>query len=109
MFDKLTANMIMKGRKKVTRRLRKDNNCPAIIGNVHMLKVDRTQKTYGKIFIKNVYPSTLGNLTLIDALKEGFDSIAEYKKYFLKVNGTLNPNTPIWVIEFEYIGGTIKW
>ena len=108
MFDKLTVSKIIKRRKTVTRRLRKNDKSPAKIGNIHKLKIDRTPKGYGYIQIENVYPSTFGELTLTDALKEGFDSIQEYQKYFLKVNGTIHPNTPIWVVEFKYIGGTIN-
>ena len=51
MFDEYTLKQILAGRKTVTRRLRKNNNRPAIPKTIHKLKIDRTQNTYGYIYI----------------------------------------------------------
>lgn len=103
MFDKRTLIMILNGRKTQTRRLRKNNNRPAIPNNIHKLKIDRTPKTYGYIKIISCEKSVFGNITEQDAKEEGFKSVREYVKYFTEVNGKVTKDTPIWIIKFELI------
>lgn len=103
MFDELTKDLIVSGRKTVTRRLRKnDNKRPAIPNTWHKLKIDRTPKTYGYIYIISCEKSYLGSLTSYDAIMEGFNSKREYLDYFKQVNNEVNYSTPIWVIRFKY-------
>ena len=103
MFDELTKNLIISGRKTVTRRLRKDHRRPAIPNTIHKIKIDRTPKIYGLIYILSCEKGYLGNLSSLDAINEGFDTRNEYLEYFKKVNGTNAYNTPIWIITFKYL------
>ena len=112
MFDKLTKDLIVSGRKTVTRRLRKNDRQPAIPNTIHKLKIDRTPKTYGYIYILSCEKGYLGSLTSYDAMLEGFNSRKEYLDYFKQVNNQAKYNTPIWIIRFEYlsnIGGIKRW
>ena len=77
MFDELTKDLIVTGRKTVTRRLRKNDKRPAIPGTFHKLKIDRTPKTYGYIYIISCKKGHLGSLTSYDAILEGFNSKRE--------------------------------
>ena len=103
MFDELTKNLIVSGRKTVTRRLRKNEKRPAKPNKIIKLKIDRTKNTFGYLQIISCEKDYLGNLKSIDAIKEGFNSKQEYLDYFKKVNGTNYYKTPIWVITFKYL------
>ena len=109
MFDKQTLEQILKGKKTVTRRVRRNNTRPAVPHNIHKLKIDRTPVSYGLIRIISCEKGRLGDLNEEDAVKEGFATKEEYLDYFEKVNGSKQPNLPIWIVEFELIKqGTIK-
>ena len=103
MFDQLTIDLILKGKKTQTRRLRKNDTRPAVPGNIHTLKKDRTPKKYGEIEIISCEKSTFGKITPKDAKEEGFNNIEEYTEYFTSVNGPVNKTTPIWVIKFKLL------
>lgn len=103
MFDALTKDLIVTGRKTVTRRLRRDERKPAIPNTIHKLKIDRTPKTYGFLYIISCEKGYLGSLTSYDAILEGFNSKREYLDYFKQVNNKANYNTPIWIIKFKYL------
>ena len=109
MFDKQTLEMILKGKKTQTRRLRKDDNRPAVPGNIHKLKIDRSQKTYGYIEILSCEKAVFGDITQKDAREEGFKDIEEYTEYFKSVNGDVNKSTPIWVIKFKLVKVKTKY
>lgn len=103
MFDKQTVDLILSGKKTQTRRLRRDDNRPAVPGNIHKLKIDRTGKVYGYIEIISCEKAVFGDITLADAKKEGFKNIEEYTEYFISVNGEVNKSTKIWVINFKLV------
>ena len=105
MFDLETKNAICRRCKSVTRRLYNSNRRPAIPehegGKPHKIKIDRTRMVYGEIRILACYTSTLGDMTEEDAKLEGFHDLEEYKQYFYKVNGYIDDDVLIWVVEFE--------
>lgn len=103
MFDKLCLNLILYKNKTETRRKYKENQRPAIPGNIHKLKIDRSPKTYGYIKIDEVTTQKFGEITFQDAINEGFNSVKEYKQYFQEVNGKHNDNDLIYVIKFHLI------
>ena len=103
MFDEQTKDLIIARRKTQTRRLRKNETRPAIPNTVHKLKIDRSPKTYGYIRIISCEKATFKDIRKSDILKEGFHSLKEYMDYFSTKNGKINPNTPIWIINFRLI------
>ena len=109
MFDKQTLDLILKGKKTQTRRLRKNEIQPANPGNIHKLKIDRTDKSYGYIEILSCDKAVFGDITETDARKEGFKNIEEYTEYFVSVNGEVKKNTPIWVINFKLVNVKTKY
>lgn len=106
MFDLLTMYAICNGCKVVTRRLY-SNRRPGIPaqegGKPHRIKIDRTPTVYGEIEILACYTGTLGEMTEEDAKLEGFNSLQEYKEYFYQVNGYIDDDETIWVVEFQPI------
>ncbi len=104
MFDKLTKDLIVSGKKTQTRRLRKyGRGRPAVPNHIHKIKIDRTKKTYGEILILSCEEAVFGQITESDAHKEGFSNVKEYTEYFESVNGKVYDDTPIWVVNFKYI------
>ena len=103
MFDKETKDLIVAGKKTQTRRLRKNDNRPAIPNSIHKLKTDRSPKTWGYIKIISCEKATFKDIKKWDVLKEGFHSLEEYMEYFMTKNGRINKNTPIWIINFRLI------
>lgn len=103
MFDRLTMEMIIGGRKTVTRRVVKSNKRPAIPNNIHTLKIDRTKAVYGYIYIWSVKKEKWSMINEYEAKREGFDNLEQYKQYFYKVNGYIGDNDFVWVINFEYM------
>lgn len=103
MFDEDTKDMIHEGSKDVTRRLYNPNRRPAIPGNKHKIKIDRTKMVYGEIEILSCTPQRWGDLTEEDAHREGFSSRARYREYFYATNGFITDDDLVWVIEFKPI------
>ena len=105
MYDLLTKNAICNGYKFVTRRLYKGPRRPAVptaeSGKYHKIKIDRTPLVYGELDILACYTSTLGAMTEEDAKLEGFNNLQEYKEYFYQVNGYIDDDETIWVVEFK--------
>ena len=42
-------------------------------------------------------------LTEEDAVREGYGSAAEYQEVFRRIYGFWDPDTPVWVIDFEVV------
>lgn len=103
MFDLLCVFLIHRQGKWQTRRKYNPNRRPAIPGQVHKIKIDRTKDVYGYIEILKVYPQKFGDITHFEATAEGFKSVEEYKEYFQKVNGPHNDDDLIWVVTFRKI------
>lgn len=104
MFDEKSIELIKSGKKTVTRRVVRNDIRPAVPGHVYTIKVDRTSNTYGYIHIKKVKQEKWGMINIYRAKYEGFDDVEEYKKYFYSINGKIDNNDLVWVIEFKYIG-----
>lgn len=104
MFDKFCVDKILSGEKTVTRRLPKGRQ-PARPGKIHKLKIDRTQKTYGLISIRDCYLELVKEIDDDDAKKEGFNTRKEFIEYFMDINNIdiLNDYDLLWVVEFELI------
>lgn len=102
MFDVYTISQILSGNKTVTRRMPSGKR-PAVPGNIHKLKIDRTKKTYGLIKIESCELEKLGDLTEEEAIKEGFNNKKHYMNYFRYLNGDVEEDQLIWKIEFELL------
>lgn len=104
MFDEYCIKKILSGEKTVTRRLPSKKR-PAIPGKVHKLKVDRTEKTFGFILIKDCFLSLIADIDENEAKKEGFNSRQEYIDYFMNVNNIdiLSDYDFVWRVEFELL------
>lgn len=106
MFDMYCIEKILAGEKCVTRRLIKPGGRrPAIPGTIHLLKVDRTPKTFGKIFINSLTQTQIRDIDEKEAKMEGFDSVKEYIDYFMDVNNIdiLSDYDWVWRVRFTLL------
>ena len=54
----------------------------------------------------DVYQQELGDMTEVDADREGGYSIDEFRSAWKDINGEWNPHETVWVVEFEYAGNS---
>ena len=93
---------ILTGRKTQTRRLVGKRRWK--VGTVHLAKTGyRRDQTFARIRITAVRQERLGDITEEDAVREGYCSAAEYQEVFRRIYGFWDPDTPVWVIDFEVV------
>lgn len=101
MFTKHLIDLILKGKKTMTSRdkpLYKVSEVTNLMANRDYSKIS------GKyVKITKVYPKTLGEFTYIDANKEGFNTLSEFKHYWKKNIGEWDNSITVWVHEFQLI------
>jgi len=101
LFKKYLIDLILAGKKTMTSRS-KPLYKPGDITNL-MANKDYS-KTSGKyIQITEVYQKTLADFTNLDAQKEGFQNLQSFQQYWIKNIGPWNPQTKVWVHQFEVV------
>jgi hypothetical protein len=66
-----------------------------------MASKDYSKVTGKYIKITRVYEKILGKFTDEDAMKEGFENLFEFKRYWEKNIVFWTPRTVVWVHEFD--------
>jgi hypothetical protein len=95
--------MILEGRKTATRRSWKTPRVK--VGGIYKAKLQMLSKEYfTRIKVTKLYQQKLGNMTLEDVKKEGYDTHAAFKEIWIKINGSWDPELRPYVIEFELEG-----
>ncbi len=51
-----------------------------------------------------MFPQRLSEVTLEDAVKEGFTSVEEFASAMKSLYVGLGPDQELWVVEFRYLG-----
>ncbi len=77
-------------------------------GRVYMATSDPTMKKDDCdcfIKVKGLFRERLGNMRPWDAVREGHESLEEYKEAWEeRYNEEWDPDKLVWVVEFEYVG-----
>ena len=95
------ARLVAEGRKTETRRpIREARPCRYQPGRVYPVRDREDGPTLAHVRVRSVTPELLGH---VDAHAEGFDSLAEFKRCWKQIYGTLDGRTPVWVIAFELV------
>lgn len=78
------------------------------VGAVHTLKTNyNNDSAFAKAKILRVYRQYLFDMTEDDAFREGFWSLADFKKTWININGNYD-NKEVWVIDFLVVENLIN-
>ena len=107
LFKEEHINPILRGRKTQTRRV---GNKRWNVGAIHLAKKTMLSTDYFcKIRILNVKQERLGDISLEDVNKEGYETIEEYISIWKWINkGVWDPELIVWVIDFELLYSDLK-
>lgn len=108
-FQPHLAELVMSGRKTVTRRLVSgnerspwfDGGCSLKVGRDYAICPGRGKDAIGRVKIKHVRRERLGMLTGAEAYREGFGGPSEFQDAFKAINGSYDADAIVWRIEFE--------
>lgn len=100
-FKRPLLSLILQGKKTQTRRL--PNNRQLQEGRIYPIMDDWTEGPKGYVRIIRKFQQRLGDITIADIRKEGFNTLEEFKATWEKLYGEWNPNQTVIVYEFELI------
>ena len=103
LFQKSMIPRILDGIKTQTRRPLEENNIK--VGDVLPLRAPWSQKTYGLIEIVRVYEQPIGEISQEEVEREGFQSLAEFKKTWGRIYGQTNGREVVRVLVFRVVSG----
>lgn len=74
------------------------------VGNIYKAKLKMLSKEYfALIKVEALYKQPLREMDYVDALKEGYESLEEFKEIWIKINGDWNPEQVVDVVEFYLV------
>lgn len=105
------AAKVMDGSKTVTRRLCSENprspwwveKCGYQVGGVYAVQPGRKTRV-GMLAVHDVRRQQLGRLTPIEARMEGFASPSAFAAEWEKINGSYDPHSWVWRVQFVAVG-----
>lgn len=99
LFKKDLIDLILAGKKTMTSRSKK--LCD--VGDLTNLMANKDySKLTGKYLrITKVYRKFLGEFTVEDSHKEGFEGLGEFKSYWEQNIGSWDPTQFLWIHEFD--------
>ncbi len=102
LFKPEHKKMILNGTKTATRRVWKK---PMVkVGGIYKAKLKMLSKEYfAKIKVTKLFKQTLVDMTYDDIKKEGYNTLTEFAQVWVKINGHMNTDTEVDVIEFELV------
>jgi len=99
-FKKKHIKKILKHRKTQTRRIGKRQYK---IGHRYGIRSSRIEKSVAHIVIARRFKEKLGQISLEDAKKEGYESVEEFCRDWEKDFGSWNPEETVSAYEFELV------
>ncbi len=102
LFKPEHKDMILRNSKTATRRIWKR---PMVkVGGIYKAKLKMLSKEYfAKIKVEALYRQALGEMDYVDALKEGYESLDDFKKVWIEINGNWDGDLVVDVIEFNVV------
>jgi len=86
-----------------TKVIRRGNKVKWRTGGRYAVQPGRNQKGVGRIELLDIRYQHLGNVTEEEARAEGFSSLAEFIKAWIKIHGRFDRELPVWVLEFRLL------
>jgi len=103
LFKPEHVDLILSGRKTQTRRVWKKSR--AKVGVVHKAKTALfSPDHFALIRITGLRRERLGDITLEDVRREGYDTLEEFKAVWVRINKTWDPELEVYVVSFELVG-----
>jgi hypothetical protein len=104
LFKPEHVDLILTGRKTQTRRIWKKPRAKA--GAIHKAKTVLFSKEYfALIRITDVRNERLGDISLEDVRREGYETLEAFKEEWVRINGVWDPEPEVYVVSFESVKG----
>jgi len=100
LFKRHHIKKILQGRKTQTRRTSRRKYK---IGRYYAIRDHWFGKPQGHIIITRCFEQKLGEISLEDVKKEGFNSLEEFQKAWVNIYGEWNLEQMVTVYEFVYV------
>ena len=102
LFKRKHIEMILAGRKTQTRRL-PGKSANYSVGRVYAITDRWFSKPQGHILITRKFRQRLGEISLEDVRKEGYNSLEEFRRAWEKIHGpgSWQPNLTVTAYEFK--------
>jgi hypothetical protein len=103
LFKHEHVSLILSGRKTQTRRIWERPR--AKVGAVHTAKTMLYSRDYfALIRITVVRKERLGDISLEDVRREGYESLEAFKEEWIRINRVWDPELEVYVVSFELAG-----
>lgn len=103
LFKRRHIHKIHEGQKTQTRRTHKRT---WKLGKTYSIRASYFGKPEGHIKILKKFKQPLGEISLEDVKKEGFESLEDFRKAWIEINGSWDPEQVVTVYEFKYVERT---
>lgn len=100
-FKENNLRRILEGHKTQTRRL---GSREYKIGNVYGIRSRYFDKAKARVLITRKFKQRLGDISLEDIQKEGFNTLEEFQAAWVRINHGWNPDLIVTVYEFKVLG-----
>jgi len=98
LFKKYYIKLILAGRKTQTRRIHKHK---LKVGKTYAVKTRWFGKPLFRVVITRRFQQKLGEISLEDVKKEGYSSLEEFRRAWMRIYGSWNPEQLVTVYEFK--------
>ena len=98
LFKKHHIKLILSGRKTQTRRIHKHK---LKVGKTYAVKTRWFGKPLFRVVITRRFQQKLGEISLEDVKKEGYSSLEEFRRAWMQIYGSWNPDQVVTVYEFK--------
>ncbi len=100
LFKPEHVDLILTGRKTQTRRIWRKPRAKA--GSTHKAKTVLFSKEYfALIRITDIRKERLGDISLEDVRREGYETLEAFKEEWIRINGAWDPELEVYVVSFE--------
>ena len=101
LFKKQFIDKIRRGEKTQTRRIWTKSRVK--IGNVYPCQTSYFSEPFARIKVTGLWQERLGHISGRDVKAEGFNALAEFIDAWKVINGSYDPNTMVYVVQFEVV------
>jgi hypothetical protein len=102
-FRRPLLGKVLAGQKTMTRRpVKGGKSAPRYeVGQRHVIKAAQGERAVARILLTDVRQELLGDITALDAQREGFKRRDQFMDYWRELYGRADEDQLVWVIEFD--------